>query len=147
MIDAALCLARLDAKSAEEVVRALAKALFDAGRVKGTYAAAAAQRERRMPTGLPFPDIAAALPHADPEHVIAPGVAVATLAAPVKFRQMGDPAVQLDVRLVVMPAFSAKEQAAAELTKLIARLQDAKLREALIAAPDAEALSALLEGL
>jgi PTS system galactitol-specific IIA component len=91
-----------------------------------------------MPTGLPFPDIAVALPHAEPDHVNEPAMAFATLKAPVKFRQMGAPAITLDVRLVVMPAFSAKEQAAAGLSGLIESLQNADVRRRLLDATSAE---------
>jgi galactitol PTS system EIIA component len=101
-------------------------------------------RERRSPTGLPFEGGAVALPHAEPHHVASHALAMATLAAPVKFRQMGDPATQLDVSLVVMPALTAKEQASAGLTRLIELLQDATLRTSLASAADPEAMRALL---
>jgi PTS system galactitol-specific IIA component len=97
-----------------------------------------------MPTGLPFEGGAVALPHAEPEHVVSPRIAVASLARPVKFRQMGEPATQLDVTLVVMPALTAKEQAAASLTRLIELLQDGTLRRDLIAATTPEAMSTLM---
>jgi PTS system galactitol-specific IIA component len=112
--------------------------------VRDTFEAAAVARERRSPTGLPFEGGAVALPHAEPNHVASHALAMATLAAPVKFRQMGDPATLLDVGLVVMPALTAREQASAGLSNLIEILQDGALRAALLAAPDAEALHALL---
>ena len=43
-----------------------------------------------------------------------------------------------------MPAFTAKEQAAASLTRLIELLQDDALREGLLEARDSAALAALL---
>src|SRR5438105_775240 len=115
MLDAfaIVALARLEGSTAEAAIRALAQALAAQGHVRSTFEAAAVTRERRSPTGLPFPGAAVALPHAEPEHVVSPALAVATLAKPVKFRQMGDPKTQLDVSLVVMPALTAKEQAAA----------------------------------
>jgi PTS system galactitol-specific IIA component len=135
----------LSAASAEAVVRALARELLAAGHVHASFEAAAVARERRSPTGLPFEGGAVALPHAEPEHVISHALAVATLTAPVKFREMGAPASQLDVALVVMPALTAKEQAAAGLSRVIELLQDAPLRAALAAAPDAAAMHALLD--
>ncbi len=140
-----LCFPRLSAASAEAVVRALARELLAAGHVRPSFEAAAVARERRSPTGLPFEGGAVALPHAEPEHVISHALAVATLAAPVKFREMGAPASQLDVALVVMPALTAKEQAAAGLSRVIELLQDASLRAALAAAPDATAMHALID--
>ncbi len=134
----ALLCARLDARSAEEAVRALARQLRAAGHVKETFEDAAVRRERRSPTGLPFEGGAVALPHAEPEHVESYGIAVATLARPVRFRQMGAPATELDVELVVMPALTAKEQASAGLARLIDLLRDGTLRALLVAAKDAD---------
>jgi mannitol/fructose-specific phosphotransferase system IIA component (Ntr-type) len=71
-------------------------------------------------------------------------LAVATLARPVKFREMGSPATQLDVALVVMPALTAKEQAGAGLAKVIEMLQNGPLRAALTAADDEAAMRATL---
>jgi PTS system galactitol-specific IIA component len=142
--DPPLCFARLDVSSAEAAVRALARELHRAGHVKETFEAAAVQRERRSPTGLPFEGGAVALPHAEPEHVVSHALAIATLVRPVKFREMGSPAIQLDVALIVMPALTAKEQAAAGLAGVIEMLQDASLRAALTEASDADAMRALV---
>jgi PTS system galactitol-specific IIA component len=139
-----VCCVRLDVPSAEGAIRALAQALYRAGSVKETFEAAAVARERRSPTGLPFEGGAVALPHAEPEHVVAPALAVASLVRPVKFREMGSPATQLDVALVVMPALTTKEQAGAGLAKVIEMLQGAPLRAALTAAGDEDAMRAAL---
>jgi PTS system galactitol-specific IIA component len=80
------------------------------------------------------------MPHAEPEHVLAPAVAIASLAKPVLFRQMGAPAIQLGVSLVVMPALTSKEQAAGELARLVGLLQDETLRRALCEARTSEAM-------
>src|SRR5699024_7589684 len=42
-------------------------------------------------------------PHADPQHVVVPGLALATLARPVPFGEMGAVGGSVDVRLVAMP--------------------------------------------
>ncbi len=137
-------MAKLSATSPEAVIRALAKKLSARGHVKASFEAAAVAREKRSPTGLPFSPLAVALPHAEPEHVESPAIAVASLAKPVRFRQMGTPAVTLDVSLVVMPALGSKEQASAGLARILELLQDRALREALASAPDAEAMCAVL---
>jgi PTS system galactitol-specific IIA component len=85
-----------------------------------------------------------ALPHAEPEHVLSPALAIATLAGTVKFREMGSPATQLEVGIVVMPAFTAKDQASGGLAHLIERFQDPHLRTTILAAADAEALRAVV---
>ncbi len=141
MIAPDLCIARLEAASAEDVVRALAERLHAKGFVKDTFAKAALSREKRSPTGLPFPGVAVGLPHAEPEHVVSPAIAVATLAKPVTFRQMGSPGTKLTVSIVVMPAFTAKEQAGAGLAGLIEKLQDDALRTKLVEAEDAQAIA------
>ncbi len=99
-----------------------------------TFAKAAIAREKRSPTGLPFDPHAVALPHAEPAHVRSPAIALATLATPVRFRQMGDPSVVLEVSIVVMPALTAKEQAGAHLSRIIEWLQSADVRAALMRA-------------
>ncbi|MGZ3423559.1 MAG: PTS sugar transporter subunit IIA [Polyangiales bacterium] len=147
MIDPELCLAGLEAKTPEDVVKALAAKLLAKGHVRESFEKAALAREKRSPTGLPFPGVAVALPHAEPEHVASPAIAVATLAKPVTFRQMGSPGTKLTVSLVVMPAFTAKEQAGAQLSSLIERLQDDALRDRLVRATDAQALADALGGL
>jgi len=145
MFALALSVARLEARSAADVIGALASRLSGAGHVKATFERAAQGREKKSPTGLPFSPWAVALPHADPEHSNSPAIAVATLERPVSFRQMGSPAVRLDVSIVVMPAFTAKEQAASRLSSLIALLQRGEIRERLMSAASPEAILAVLE--
>ncbi|GAC1355304.1 MAG: hypothetical protein NVSMB47_08760 [Polyangiales bacterium] len=142
MVTEGLCIAALDVTTADAAIRALARLLAAAGHVLPSFEAAALARERRSPTGLPFPGVAVALPHADPEHVRAPAIAIATLARAVRFRQMGAPERTLDVRIVVVPALTAAEQAAGALARVIEQLQDDALRDALLAAPDAAAIAA-----
>ncbi len=135
---ASLCVPRLVATTAEEVVRALAQRLRAEAHVEATFEAAAVLRERRSPTGLPFPGMGVAMPHAEPEHVVSPAIALASLATPVRFREMGSPATQIEVELVVMPALTTKEQAGAGLARLIELLQDEKLRISLSGATTGE---------
>jgi galactitol PTS system EIIA component len=144
MLDAGLCLVRLEARSAAEVIRALASRLFALGHVEESFERAAVAREKKSPTGLPFAPWPVALPHAEPEHATTPAIAIATLAAPVSFRQMGSPAVSLSVSIVVMPALTAKEQAAASLSRLVALLQAEDTRERMIGAGSSEELLRVL---
>jgi PTS system galactitol-specific IIA component len=139
-----LCIPRLEAKTAEDVIRALSTLLESKGHVLPSFAAAAVMREKRSPTGLPFPDAPVALPHAEPQHVQSPACAVATLATPVKFRQMGSPAIVLDATIALMPALTAKEQAAAGLASLLEMLQNEALRKSLLAASTADAMYATI---
>jgi PTS system galactitol-specific IIA component len=135
-----LCVARLTATNAEEAIRKLARVLAAAGHVKPSFEAAAVAREKRSPTGLPFPE-PVALPHAEPEHVVSAACAIAVLATPVKFHEMGSPGALLEARIVVMPALTAKEQAAAGLSELIELLQDDARRAAILRASSAEEIA------
>ena len=80
--------ARLEAADAADALRTLAGHLLDDGAVTEGFPEALQAREQRYPTGLPTP-IPTAIPHADPEHVLVPGLALATLARPVAFGEMG----------------------------------------------------------
>jgi PTS system galactitol-specific IIA component len=142
MLNAELCLVRLSALSAAEVLHALAARLLAKGHVAASFERAALSREKKSPTGLPFAPWPVALPHADPEHALSPAIAIATLARPVVFRQMGSPGVALDVFIVVMPVLTAKEQAAASLSRLVTVLQSEDTRRRMI---DAERTEDLLK--
>ena len=145
-MDPALCLARLAVSSPEDAIKALASALLACGHVQASFEKAALAREKRSPTGLPFAPPAVALPHAEPEHVVSPAIAVATLARPVTFREMGSPGTKLSISIVVMPAFTAKEQASGGLSALIERLQDDALRVRLLDATSSARLAEILGG-
>jgi len=140
----ALCVAGLEARDAEAAIRALGDRLGAAGLVRAGFVEAVLVRERTSPTGVPFPGRKAALPHADPEHVVAPGAAVATLRHPVDFRAMGDPASVLSVDLVIVLALPDVRSAQSALVALVERLQHAEFVDALCAAVDAQALCRLL---
>lgn len=135
-------IAGLDAATAPEVIAKVAARLIAAGHVAPSFEQAAIARERRSPTGLPFEPDAVAIPHAEPEHVTRPAIAIATLVKPVSFRQMGTPAVKLSARLVVMPALTASDQAASGLTPIIEALQDRAFRDELLACGDDAAIVA-----
>jgi PTS system galactitol-specific IIA component len=161
-----LCLARLDADAdadaddaddadadeaaaaadADDVIRALSRGLERLGLVRPSFVDAVLAREAASPTGLPLPGRKVAIPHADPEHVAYPAVAVATLVSPVTFHEMGNPQSELPVELVALLALTDKESAQEQLVALIERFQDAGLVDRLVEAPDAATLYGLLAG-
>jgi galactitol PTS system EIIA component len=140
-----LCLARLELPDAESVLRELSAALARAGLVAPSFLEALLAREASSPTGLPLPGRKVAVPHADPEHVHSPAIAVCTLRRPVRFAEMGNPMRQLPVEAVFLLALTDKESAQAKLVRLIERLQRPEFVDELCAAPDADALFALLQ--
>lgn len=135
LLDGAV-LAHLEATTDEEVLSALAERLHAAGHVADTFRDAVLKRERRFPTGLPTA-IPTAIPHTDPEHVTHPGLALATLAHPVAFGEMGGSGQsRVEVALVVMLVLQDAHSQIAALQHLIARLQDADAVRALLASAD-----------
>jgi len=132
-------LAHLDVSDAEDVLRSLAGRLLDAGAVTVDFPEALRARERTYPTGLPTP-IPTAIPHADPEHVVVPGLALATLARPVPFGEMGVREGSVQVRLVAMPLLTDAREHLAALQRLMGLLSDEAAVQDLLDAPDDEEL-------
>lgn len=93
-----------DANSKEKIIKELAKKLYEEKYVKESYMEAVLKREEAYPTGIPTKPIGVAIPHTDIEHIIKPGIAVATLINPVTFNEMGAPENVVDVRVVFMLA-------------------------------------------
>jgi PTS system galactitol-specific IIA component len=88
-----------------EIIRLLGNELYKTGYVKESFIEAAIDRESRLPTGLPLGGaFNAAIPHTDIEHVIKPGLALATLKTPVPFRNMATPSETVEVSLVFLLA-------------------------------------------
>ena len=132
-------LAHLDVSDDEDVLRSLAGRLLDAGAVTDRFPAALQARERAYPTGLPTP-IPTAIPHADPAQVVRPGLALATLARPVRFGEMGTADGVVEAQLVVMPLLTDAREHLAALQRLIGLLSDEACVADLLAAPDDEEL-------
>jgi PTS system galactitol-specific IIA component len=141
-----LCWTGLEAADATAVISLLARKLVELGHARPSLEAAVLAREAASPTGLPLAGRKVAIPHSDPEHVAAAAIAVATLARPVVFRELGNPEQELAVELVALLAIPDAEQAQRELVGLIERLQQPAFVDRLCSAPDATALQRLLAG-
>ncbi|MFV0430390.1 MAG: PTS sugar transporter subunit IIA [Arachnia sp.] len=113
-----VCVLNLEADSGEEVLRILAAKALAAGLVTATFADALVAREHTHPTGLPTA-VPVAIPHADAEHVLGSGLAVATLAHPVRFGEMGGAGAQLEVAVVLMLLVSQPHEQVEVLTRII----------------------------
>jgi PTS system galactitol-specific IIA component len=68
-------------------------------------------REATYPTGLPTSPEPIALPHADPDGVLVPTVAVGRCRSPVEFVEMATTDRRLPVRLILLLALQSKDQA------------------------------------
>jgi PTS system galactitol-specific IIA component len=125
----------LQATSAAEVIRHLADALYRGGYVRESFAEAVLEREAQLPTGLWLAGaIHAAIPHTDCEHVIRPAVGLATLAAPVPFQNMIDPAETIPVRLVFLLALDQPKAQVEMLQEVATVLQSPQVVEGLVEA-------------
>jgi len=139
----AVCLG-VEASNSEAVITLLAGKLVEIGKVRSSYAGAVVAREQSMPTGLPLGEINVAVPHTDPEHVIAPAIALATLKTPVLFGSMDDPDERIPVRIVMALALTDKTAQIGMLQTVAGLIQAPATLQALLAA---ETVPAALDAL
>jgi mannitol operon transcriptional antiterminator len=128
MFDEGLIFPQISVNSSRKVIKLLGNALIKNGFAKDGLVKDVLVRERKFPTGMNT-EIPIAIPHAGPEFTIKKGLAIATLKYPVKFREMGNPEKVLDVRIVIMPVLTGKEEDGKEFYELLQRLRDKKLLE------------------
>lgn len=141
-----LVLVSPEASTAEDVIRQLAGLLVAQGFAHDTLAEAVLAREEKYPTGLFLgtDELNAAIPHADSEHVITAAVAIATLATPVSFHRMDDPAASTSVRFVALLALADADSQLATLREVGGVLQDPTRIAAIVGATSVEQLLAEL---
>ncbi len=135
-VNESLVAVHMQAKTMIEAVTHLSTILIEQGYVKPGYTAAALERENTCPTGLPTPGIGTAIPHAGIEHTLKPGIAIGTLAQPVKFGQLGDPDTQIDVSIIFMLSVTEPDAQVYLLQSIIDVYKDAELLKRLHAATD-----------
>ena len=132
-----------DASDSKEVIAHLGKCLFDAGYVRETFVAAALDRESRLPTGLPLSgDVNAAIPHTEVEHVLKPGLAMATLSAAVTFQNMVSPDEAVPCQLVFVMALDQPKAQIEMLQEIAGILQNPEVINRLMSARDFEEVQA-----
>lgn len=126
-----------EASDSKGVIAHLGKCLFDAGYVRETFVEAALDRESRLPTGLPLSgDINAAIPHTEVEHVLKPGLAMATLSAPVTFQNMVSPDEAVPCQLVFVMALDQPKAQVEMLQEIAGILQNPEVINSLMSARD-----------
>ncbi|MGV8026216.1 MAG: PTS sugar transporter subunit IIA [Anaerolineaceae bacterium] len=117
----------------KEIIRLLGNELYKTGYVKESFIDAAIDRESRLPTGLPLGGaFNAAIPHTDIEHVIKPGLALATLKNPVAFRNMAIPSETVQVSLVFLLALEQPKTQIEMLQAISGVLKDPDVVSALM---------------
>ena len=134
----------LEAPDAQAVIDVLAGKLHEEGLVVAEYGEQTYQRELEHPTGLPTKPFCIAFPHADAQGVHSSGLALATLAQPVGFRNMGDPDEELQVSLVIMLANRNPEEQIQTLRNLALLFSQPDKLVALRDQPTAQAAAACL---
>ncbi len=128
-------LLHLEAKSSEEVIRALGGLLLAKGQVKDDFIEATLRREADMPTGLPLGgDVNAAIPHVDIEYVNESALALATLAQPTIFYNMVENDVEVPCQLVIMLALDAPKSQIEMLQEISSVLQQPAVISAIMEA-------------
>lgn len=133
------------AADSKGVITHLGKCLFDAGYVRDTFVDAALDRESRLPTGLPLSgDVNAAIPHTEVEHVMKPGLAMATLSTPVIFQNMISPQEAVPCQLVFVMALDQPKAQIEMLQEIAGILQNPAVIIDLMSANDFEAVRAVL---
>lgn len=133
------------AADSKDVIAHLGRLLFDEGYVRETFVKAALDRESRLPTGLPLSgDVNAAIPHTEVEHVLKPGLAMATLSAPVTFQNMVSPEEAVPCQLVFVMALDQPKAQIEMLQEIAGVLQNPTCIERLMSAQDLEEVRAAL---
>jgi PTS system galactitol-specific IIA component len=119
----------------EDIIRAIGNELYKAGFVKESFAQAAIEREKNLPTGLPLAGgINAAIPHTEIEHVIKPALGLVTLSNEVNFQNMVCPQEAVPVRMVFILALEQPKAQIEMLQEIASVLQNPELVEKLLQA-------------
>jgi PTS system galactitol-specific IIA component len=117
------------------VVALLGQRLVACGRARPGFVESLIARERERPTGVRLDEgLDVALPRTDPELVIRPSLALATLARPVLFGAANDPAGLVPVRLVLLMASSERSAHTRALRRVTGMFQNGRTIENLVGA-------------
>lgn len=143
MFDEKVVLLDIQAKDSTDALSIVADELEKKKIVKDTYKNAIIQREREFPTGLNAPNCGIAIPHTDAIHVNKQQIAIARLAKPVKFLQMGDGA-DVEAKLIFMLALNEPHAQLETLQKLMGLIQDESSIDGLLNAKDSDEVIKIL---
>ncbi len=127
LFDPKVILLNIEANNADEALILLAKKLLSEGYVKESFIQAILDREAEFSTGLPGFGRGVAIPHADPQHVNASVLAVATLKHPVEFRMMGNHDEKIAVEVMFMLALKESHSHMSVLQSLMDVIQNESL--------------------
>ncbi len=113
------------ARDRTELLTQLAKLARQQGWVKEGFTEALLEREEKYPTGIHAPGIGIAIPHADAEWTLVPGMIVGALDEPVIFEPMGGQGGEVQVQLVFLLLISDPDDHVVFLSALADFISDA----------------------
>jgi len=142
-LDSNIIFANLKLEKAKDVIEFLGEALVKHGYAKDGFVNAILEREKKFPTGLNTP-IPIAIPHLDTSFTLKKGFAFATLEKPVLFSQMGEPDKKVEVRIVLMPVLTGKNEDNAVFYELLQKCRDIKTAYKLLKCNTSEEIKEVL---
>ena len=137
LIDQKYIQINVEAADCFEAIEAAASPLLRDHKIDEAYIAAACEREKIFPTGLPTP-IGVAIPHAEPDHVFEEAVSLVTLKNPVVFHGMGAPEESIDVSILFLLAIKDGERQIETLQKIVLMIQDEMVLQKIAGAKNPE---------
>lgn len=115
----------------DEALKGLTDSLMEKGFVKEGYYEMLMAREKDYPTGLRTEPFAVAVPHADPDCVLKPCIAIARLEEPVEFEEMGNETETVQVKYIFNLVLQKMEQQLELLQMVIGVFSNRELMECL----------------
>ncbi len=132
-IDEQIIVLNLKAVDSADVISQMGELVLKAGLVREGFIDAVVRREQKYPTALPT-KIPVALCHTDAEYLLGSFIGVATLAEPVSFREMGNPAKSQPVEIVFLLGIAVKGEHMDVLKSVLKLIQDETVLRAIRAA-------------
>lgn len=126
-----LIFSNIKAADRNEALKRLTDTLMEKGFVKEGYYEMLMAREAAYPTGLRTEPFAVAVPHADPDCVLKPCIAIARLEQSVEFEEMGNETQTVPVKYIFNLVLQKMEQQLELLQTVIGVFSNRDLMERL----------------
>ena len=137
------CDTSLDVTSATDALEKIATSGYKLNLLEQTWLAAAMDREKEFPTGLPTP-IPVAIPHTDSIHVKANGIGFFRLVHPVTFGEMGSTGSTVEVSIIIPLLITDPKNQVDLLMKVVTAVQDLDFMTKLMEIEDPQEIEAIL---
>ena len=144
-LNESLIMPGLHAATSDEVMQKMGSALIREGYAKESYIGALVEREAKFPTGLDIDGVGVAIPHTDVKHVLREGIAVATLAQPTRFIQMGGDGESVDVRLVFMLCVLDPHEHIEQLQTIVTIIQDKHVLQEILGCTNSTSIKEIIK--